>query len=222
MVKHTLAAVLALAVLSTVAANHADARRQPPPDDCCYEQPPPPPPSVSDDDDDQPAFNMFGFDMAIGVQPHNGENALAMSIGLGVEHPVFKKTRVFGEYAWMWLLPRSQDERALASMAPRPERNANGHRASLGLRRELKAKESGSMRMFIDGELGGSVALVHDAMDGTEVLPAAFLGLRMGYDLYSRRDDSPSRTFETALLLRTTATHEGVGITFGLGMFWGN
>jgi hypothetical protein len=175
-----------------------------------------------EDDDDEPAFNMFGFDMSFGVQPHDGANALAVAIGLGVEHPVFKKTRVFGEYNWMWLLPRGDDPRALTSMSPRPERNVNGHRAALGARRELKAKESGSMRMFVDGELGGSVALVHDSMDGTEVLPAAFVGLRAGYDLYSRRDDSPSRTFETALTLRTVATHYGVGMQFGLAMAWGN
>jgi hypothetical protein len=175
-----------------------------------------------EDDDSEPAFNMFGFDMSIGVQPHNGANALAMAIGLGVEHPVFKKTRVFGEYAWTWLLPREQDPRGLLSMAPRPERDANGHRASLGLRRELKAKESGKMRMFVDGELGGSVALMHDRMDGTEVVPAAFVGLRAGYDLYSHRDDSPSRTFETAFVLRTVATHDGVGMVFGLAMAWGN
>lgn len=221
MVKHALAALVAYAALATITPPRADARR--PPDDCCYDEPQPPPVApVDDDDDDEPAFNMFGFDMGVGVQPHNGANALAMSVGLGVEHPVFKKTRVFGEYAWVWLLPRERDPRALTSMGQRPEQSANGHRASLGLRRELKAKESGSMRMFIDGEIGGSVALVHDTMDGTEVLPAAFVGLRMGYDLYSRRDDSPSRTFETAILMRTVATHDGVGLMFGLGMFWGN
>jgi hypothetical protein len=217
MVKHLLAGVVALSAI-TLGAPHAHAHPQRPDD---YEREVPVPVDVPDDDD-QPAFNMFGFDMSIGVQPHDGANALAMSIGLGVEHPVFKKTRVFGEYAWMWLLPRDRDPRAQTSTAPRPDRDANGHRVSLGLRRELKAKESGSMRMFIDGELGGSVALVHDSMDGTEVLPAAFVGMRFGYDLYSRRDDSPSRTFETALLLRTVATHDGVGMTFGLGMFWGN
>lgn len=219
MVKHALAALVAHAALAAVAMPHADAR---PIDDCCYDEPPPPPVDTVDDDDDEPAFNMFGFDMSFGVQPHNGANALAMSIGLGVEHPVFKKTRVFGEYAWLWLLPRERDPRALTSMATRPEQNANGHRASIGLRRELKAKEARSTRMFIDGELGGSVALVHDTMAGTEVVPAGFVGLRMGYDLYSRRDDSPSRTFETAILMRTVATPDGVGVMFGLGMFWGN
>jgi hypothetical protein len=129
---------------------------------------------------------------------------------------------VFGEYAWMWLLPRGDDPRALTSMTAHPERDANGHRVSLGLRRELKAKGSGSMRLFVDGELGGSVALVHDSITGTEVVPAAFAGMRAGYDLYSRRDNSPSRTFETALVLRTVLNHDGVGLLFGLGMFWGN
>jgi hypothetical protein len=145
-----------------------------------------------------------------------------MAIGLGVEHPVFRRTRVFGEYACMWLSPREHAPRELTSMTERPERDANGHRVSLGLRRELKAKASGTMRLFIDGELGGSVALVHDNLTGTEVVPAGFVGMRAGYDLYSRRDDSPSRTFETALMLRTVANHDGVGLLFGLGMFWGN
>jgi hypothetical protein len=214
MVKHALAALIAV---TTLGASHAHAHPQIPDD---YDEPPPDP--VVDDDDDQPAFNMFGFDMSIGAQPHNGENALAMAIGLGVEHPVFRRSRVFGEYAWMWLLPRERDPRALTSMTERPERDANGHRVSLGLRRELKAKATRSMRLFIDGELGGSVALVHDSMIGTEVVPSAFAGLRAGYDLYSSRDDSPSRTFETALTLRTVANHDGLGLLFGLGMFWGN
>jgi hypothetical protein len=44
----------------------------------------------------------------------------------------------------------------------------------------------------------------------------------VGYDLYSRRDSSQSQTFEGALLLRATALREGVGLSVGFGMFWGN
>lgn len=172
--------------------------------------------------DDSPAFNMFGFDMEMGFVPHDGANALAMSLGLAVEHPVFTKTRVFGEYDWLWLSPRDSSTRAMIGTSPRPERHASGHRASLGLRRELKAKGGGHMRLFIDGELGGGLALVNDSMAGATLAPSGFIGLRFGYDLYSRRDSSPSRMFETALVVRAVGVRDGLGIVFGLGMYWGN
>jgi hypothetical protein len=176
--------------------------------------------------EDDPAFNMFGFnmfgfDMALGPLPIDGAPALAMSIGLSVEHPVFRKTRVFGEYAWVWLLPRGE-ERMGDDMTIRPEHHASGHRAGLGLRRELTAKGARSTRFFVDGELGGTVTLANDNMEGVRVMPAVFTGLRLGYDLYSRKDDSPSRTFETAFLIRAIGVRDGVGMTFGVGMYWGN
>jgi hypothetical protein len=214
MVKQVLTVLVAHAALTGA---HAEAH-PPPPDD--YDEPPPPTDDVAIATDEQPGFNMFGFDAAIGAQPRDGRNAVAMSLGLGVEHPVFKRTRVFGEYAWMWWQQRAGSERA--GTAPRPDDDATGHRASLGLRRELAAKEGRTMRLFVDGELGGSIALVNDSMDGAELVPAGFFGLRAGYDLYSRRDSSPSRTFETAVFLRTIGTRDGVGVTFGLGMAWGN
>ncbi len=213
MVKSILTVLVAHAAL---VAAHGEAAAHPPDDD--YEPPPPDDSVIATDE--QPGFNMFGFDAAIGAQPRDGQSAVAMSLGLGVEHPVFKRTRVFGEYAWLWWQQRDSSERA--GTAPRPDRDATGHRASLGLRRELKAKDGRTMRLFVDGELGGSVALVNDSMEGAELVPAGFFGLRAGYDLYSRRDSSPSRTFETALFLRTIGTRDGVGITFGLGMAWGN
>jgi hypothetical protein len=209
-------ALTVLVAHAALAASLAEAHPPPPPD---YDDDQPPP-STTTDDDDQPGFNMFGFDATIGPQPRNGQNALAMSLGLGVEHPVFKRTRVFGEYAWVWLQERDNDPDRVSAMPP--DRSANGHRASLGVRRELKAKDGRSLRMFLDGELGGSLALVNDRMAGVELVPAGFVGLRAGYDLYSRRDSSPSRTFETALLFRMNGTPDGVGFTFGLGMFWGN
>ena len=107
-------------------------------------------------------------------------------------------------------------------MLPRPEDYASGHRAALGLRRELIGKGGSKVRLFLDGELGASVALVNDNMTGVAVVPAIFTGLRVGYDMYSRNDDSPSRTFETAIMLRAIALREGLGMMFGIGMFWGN
>jgi len=210
-------ALVVLAALTAVAAAHP-----PPPDD--YGPPPPPGDGDDDDDDDDgsPAFNMFGFTMAIGALPIRGTDTLAMSIGLAVEHPVFTKTRVLGEYDWMWLTRRDTRSADPDAMVPRPEDHGSGHRASLGLRRELVGKGGRRTRVFVDGELGASVALVNNNMTGVELVPAVFTGLRFGYDLYSRRDDSPSGTFETGLLLRAIALREGIGLTFGVGMYWGN
>ena len=159
------------------------------------------------------AFNMFGFRMSAGALPIDGGDTLTISLGLGVEHPVFKKTRVFGEYEWMWLRERDPTM---------PERHGNGHRASVGLRRELVGVGKRQLRLYVDAELGGGLALTNDEMAGFALVPAGFVGLRTGYDLYSRADDSPSRTFELELLLRAIAIRDGAGMLIGVGMLWGN
>jgi hypothetical protein len=182
---------------------------------------------VSDDDyedpeevEPNPAFNMFGFQFTAGALPIHGRTGV-LSLGLGIEHPVFKKTRVFGEYEWLWLT--QTDERDYYGMSPRPERRGNGHRTSLGLRRELVGKRtSRAMRIFIDGELGANVALVDDNMTGVSFRPGALFGLRLGYDIYTGSDESPSRTFEIEMVMRAIAIQGGAGALIGLGMFWGN
>lgn len=169
--------------------------------------------------DPSPAFNMFGFRMSVGALPLGGR-ARVLSVGLGVEHPVFKKTRMFGEYEWLWVT--WINERAIDSVEIRPERHGNGHRASFGVRRELIAKGRRSVRMFIDGELGANIALTNDNMSGVALRPGGLVGLRFGYDVYSSDDDSPSRTFEAEVLVRAITVEGGTGAMMGLGMLWGN
>jgi hypothetical protein len=172
---------------------------------------------------EEPAFNMFGFRFSAGALPIEASHTTTLSVGLGVEHPVFKKTRVFGEYEWLWLTRVDVSERAMTSPIMRPEHHGTGHRASIGVRRELIGKRLGrSVRVFVDGELGAGVALVNDNMTGVAFLPSGLGGLRFGYDIYSRSDSSPSRTFEAEFLLRAIAIQGGVGGMAGLGMFWGN
>jgi hypothetical protein len=172
-------------------------------------------------EDEPPAFNMFGFRVSAGALPIEGDRATVLSVGLGVEHPVFKKTRMFGEYEWLWMT--RPDERAGDSVVPRPERHGTGHRASFGLRRELIAKQmSRNVRVFIDAELGGCAALVNDNMSGVAFLPGGFAGLRLGYDIYTGSDSSPSRTFELEMLVRSVSIAHGTGVLFGVGMLWGN
>jgi hypothetical protein len=178
---------------------------------------------ADDDDDDSPAFNMFGFGMAVGALPVRGTDTRAMSIGLTVEHPVFRKARVVAEYDWLWLLRRDASTAAsTTTQVPRPEEHGTGHRASLGLRRELIGKGGDSTRTFLDGEVGATVALVNDSMTGAQLVPGGFTGLRVGWDAYSRREDSPSRTFELAVLVRAIVLRDGAGLTVGIGMLWGN
>lgn len=170
-------------------------------------------------DDDEPAFNMLGFRFGFGALPRDGGRMTTLSIGLGVEHPVFDRTRVFGEYEWLWFSHHSERE---MDVGIRLERGGTGHRSTIGLRRELLAKGFGRMRMFVDVELGGGLAVASDHRTGLELVPAGVAGLRFGYDLYSRSDDSPSRTFETELLFRAIAVEDGIGAMLGAGMLWGN
>ena len=107
-------------------------------------------------------------------------------------------------------------------MASAPEHHGSGHRAVAGLRRELIGKGRSSMHAFVDGEVGGGFMLANDSMFGVEMLPTGFVGMRLGYDLYSHNDDSPSRTFELELTTRLLVVAEGVGFITGLGMAWGN
>lgn len=204
------------ALLVVVALTAVASGRPPPPPDDDYD-----PPEVASESD-SPAFNMFGVGFQVAALPMNGSGALAMSIGLSIEHPVFRVTRVAAEYDWLWLRRPPVRQPSGMPMIPRPEDHGTGHRASLSLRRELLGKGSGSARMFIDGELGGTVVLANDNMTGVSVLPGVFTGVRFGYDIYTSRDSSPSRTFETAFLLRLTGMRDGLGVSFGLGMFWGN
>jgi hypothetical protein len=171
-------------------------------------------------DDDDPGFNMLETRFAFGSMPiADGASSLTVSLGLGVEHPVFKRTRVFGEYEWLWL---SSPPRDPALMTSEPEHDGSGHRAVLGLRRELVGKGSYAMHMFVDGEVGGGLGIVNDSMFGLRVLPTGFAGVRFGWDLYSHKDDSPSRTFEMNILVRVLAVSDGVGVLTGIGMAWGS
>lgn len=176
-----------------------------------------------DGDSDEPAFNMFGFRMTAGALPLDGQRATVLSVGLGVEHPVFHAARVrmFGEYEWLWM--SWLDERAMDSVVVRPERYGNGHRASIGLRRELVGKNMGrSVRMFTDLEAGAALALFDDSMRGASFMPGGLVGVRLGYDVYSREDDSPSRTFEAEVLVRALFVDGGAGAMMGMGLAWGN
>ena len=166
-------------------------------------------PVHADDDDakagqpahDDAAFNMLSLDTSLGaVQAER-----MSSIGIAVEHPVWRTLRVVAGYDWVWL------------------GDGSGHRTTLGVRRELIGMSNYHSHGFIDGELGASLAmLTPPEMGGVELLPAGFVGVRFGWDLYSGRDESPSQMFETAIAVRVLALERGAGVTGGLTFAWGN
>jgi hypothetical protein len=151
-------------------------------------------------DDDDAGFNMLSLDTSFGAV-----HAERMSsVGIAVEHPVWRTLRVVA-YDWVWL------------------GDGSGHRATLGLRRELLGVSNYHSHLFVDGELGASLAmLTPPEMGGVELMPAGFVGLRFGWDLYTGRDESPSQMFETAVAVRVLAIDHTAGVTAGVTFAWGN
>lgn len=213
MVKHLSLALVALASLASL----GDAGPVTPPFDERDDDL-----AVTEADDDSPAFNMLGFQFASGELPIGSAHTLALSLGLTIEHPVWPKLRVVGEYDALWLVHRPTRDADATSMVLPPDRHTSGHRAGLAVRRELFGRGNSSARSFLDGELGASLALATDNFAGPQLVPAVFTGLRAGFDFYSPDDDSASRTLEVAMLLRAIAVSSGVGLALGVGLHWGN
>lgn len=153
---------------------------------------------------------LVGLRLGLGRLPIDGAPSDAVSIGLGVEHPVLCQWRAFGEYEWLWLQRVHGTE---------PEPHGDGHRIQIGVRHRLAVhRVSGDFALFVDGELGGGLALVSDQMTGVRVIPDALAGVRLGYDL--RAPASPSTVFEAELLVRVLAIPGGAGAMLGVGMLW--
>ena len=168
---------------------------------------------ADDDDDDAPVDNgpplLLGFRLAAGKLPVAQQDLTTLSLGLDVDHPISKSWRIFGEYEWMWL---DRDQMST--------QHGNGHRLLAGLRHTLVQKREGHFRTYLDVEAGGGLAVLDDSVLGTRILPAAFAGVRGGYDF--THTDSPSRVFEVELLVRAIKVADGTGILAGFGMQWGN
>ena len=73
---------------------------------------------AEEEEEDDAGFNMLGVRFGFGSMPIEGASTLTVSLGLGVEHPVFKRTRVFAEYDITGLLGQAAHELAgLQSLA---------------------------------------------------------------------------------------------------------
>ncbi len=160
----------------------------------------------------------LGFRVGYGPMSFAHRSVSATSIEIGVEHPVFGNTRVFGEWEWMWLSERDPDQ---AMAIGREPTHGSGQRVSAGLRHALIAKSHHEMAWYLDGELGGGAMLASEDTLGTHAVPTGIVGMRLGFDF--RNGDSTSRVFETEILVRALVTpRDGTGLLVGVGMLWGD
>ena len=141
-----------------------------------------------------------------GLRVPVGDHELAtLALGIGVEHAVHHDLRVWGEYDWLWV-----NGGAMGS----PAFTGSGHHTALGIRHTLLAKTVlGGLRFYLDGELGGGVALASEDPFGTVLVPHATAGLRGGYAV---------RGWEPELLVRAIVAEHGTGVQVGFGMMWGD
>jgi hypothetical protein len=221
--------LIRLATIATalvVAGGVADARPYTPPDPDgsrveIIEQPeykPPPPRRKKARKPAQPPLteSKLGFRIALGPVPVEGRRLMVIGLGLGVEHHLAGQWRILGEYEFVWLSDMN---------ARRDEDLANnGHRFHTGLRRVLVESRiiKGALRFYVDGEVGGGLlagTMPRTMTTDAAVLPHAFAGIRFGYN-FVQKNNKASRVWEPEFLLRAIAVPDGVGLTFGVGMFW--
>lgn len=164
----------------------------------------------ADDDgyDDGPP-TLLGFRLGGGRLPIEHEAMTTLGIALDIDHPIASRWHAFAEYEYLWL---DHDDGAM--------QHGNGHRVLAGIRHSLIQRSEHSMRSYADVEAGGGMSIVDDSVVGTRSLGTGFAGLRIGFDF--EHDDSPSRIFETEIVLRAVFVPDGSGVMAGLGMQWGN
>lgn len=155
----------------------------------------------------------LGFQVGFGgVAVEPGRTARTSALGLGLEHPVFDNTRVFGEYEYLWI-----GDDARATMGPL---HGDGQRMHLGLRHALAVmRPNGSMRLFLDGELGVGAMLASTDSLGARAVPDGVVGVRAALDL--RNAESTSRVLELEVGVRAVLVPDGAGIVVTSGVAWG-
>jgi hypothetical protein len=163
----------------------------------------------ADDSYDDGPPTLLGFRFAGGRLPIEHEPMTTLGIALDIDHPMTRTWHAFAEYEYLWL---DRDDTTM--------QHGNGHRVLAGIRHSLVQKGEEHMRSYIDVEGGGGMTIALDSVLGTRSLGTGFAGLRAGFDFFA--DDSPSRVFETELVIRAVFVPDGSGIMAGLGMQWGN
>jgi hypothetical protein len=162
------------------------------------------------DDDDRA---ILGYHLAAGMVPLDHQATSTVQMGLGVEHQITPRMRLFGEYEWIWMF-RNQSDAAR-------EEHGDGQRAQVGIRRRFAWKSWHELTFFADGELGGGFMLANDNMTGVHAVPHGFIGARFGYDFHASRERKAlSSTLTCELMVRAIAVPDGIGMAAGIGVAW--
>ena len=150
----------------------------------------------------------LGFRIAGGELPLADTRPTVVSIAVGTEQELAHGWRGFGEFEYMWF---EKDKLTTGS----------GSRVQLGVRHVLAERTiESTIRLYIDGELGGGMALVSNTT--VQAVPDGFAGLRLGYDIVEHADRSPSQKLQLELSLRALYVPDGLGLMGGIGVWWGN
>lgn len=178
-----------------------------------------PPPRSND------ATSLVGFGLGGGKLP--GHDLDAGGIDVDVEHRLVGGWRLFGQYEYLFIGKRDENDAATANAMLA---DGSGHRVQLGLRHSVARTRVlfEKLRFFVDAELGGGLLVgtaSEDASGEKTLIDAhAFLGVRAGYDMIRMREDTrASPIWEPSLWFRVLAAdRDRLGYMFGLGMAWGD
>lgn len=209
-------ALLLVMVASSVASAHPigrdDVEIARDPDPVLIVEPPPPPrPPRS------PAEKLhtrIGLRYGGGKQPIEHRTITSMGVfQLTGDISISDHVRMFADYELLLLD---------ADVPFATELDGFGHRGSLGLLRELAAKRTSDRvaRFDVSAEIGGGAMLTPSAV-AQRVIPHGLVGLRCGFSLHTKHEERLEPSFGFELLVRAIVVPEGIGLTFGLGLQWG-
>ncbi len=170
-------------------------------------RPPPPPPA-------EKIHTRIGLRYGAGKQPI--DHLVVTSTGvmqITGDILISDRVRMFADYELLMLG---------ADISPDHELSGFGHRGNLGLLRELAAYRSSDRvaKFDISAEIGGGAMLTPSSIT-ERVLPHGLVGLRGGFSLHPEHEERLEPSFGFELLVRAIVVPEGVGLTFGIGLQWG-
>jgi hypothetical protein len=160
--------------------------------------------------------SLLGMRISVGSFPLAEEDRalLQTALALTFEQRAVGAWRLFGELEYLWIGERGE---------PDPDIEGNGIRGQVGVRRAVARSRilAGAIRFYVDAEVGGGLLLASETKAGTLIEPAAFVGVRAGYDFISERPRG-ALIWEPELLARGFRMADGYGLVFGVGFAWGN
>ncbi len=191
-----------------------------------HDEPPPPPPpavlvAVEPAPPREPSWSWLGLRFGLANTAVLGHDRTMATFGLQTHRVVTGALRAFGEYELAVVMAGSG-----ADGEGDWDVYGRGHIVRAGLRHPLLDttidKGEGPIRLYADLEVAAGAALLSDNLLGTNVLPIATGGLRLGYEIYKRDGGEPSTSaIDGHMVFRAQATRDDVSFVFGAGFEWG-